>query len=158
MEKVAVEILCLGVKGNFFLNFLIIRVPGFDEKLCGARIVNRLVLFSGNGEMRKRTSKPKAPEVKIQDFVVVTYAKDWDQAKDYETLLKSNDIPALIKEPDHSEDSEVAGGIAVMVAEDCIDEAHVVIESQDAYDDFYDLAIEDEDENEFDAEFYEDEL
>ena len=49
-------------------------------------------------------------------------------------------------------------GIAVMVPEDSLDEAHVVIESQDAYDDFYDLALEDEEDNDFDSGLFEDEL
>jgi len=43
-----------------------------------------------------------------------------------------------------------------MVAEEFLDEAHVIIESQQAYDDFYDFAIE-EDEGDFDDDFFEDE-
>ena len=45
-----------------------------------------------------------------------------------------------------------------MVPEDFLDEAHVVIESQDAYDDFYDFAMEDEDDLDFDADLLDDEL
>ena len=91
----------------------------------------------------------------MHEFVVVTFAKDWEQAKDYETLLKNNDIPAVIKEQD--QDSE-NNGIAVLVAEDFIDEAHVVIESQDAYDDFYDLAVDQEDETGFDGNFFDEDF
>ena len=42
-----------------------------------------------------------------------------------------------------------------MVPEDFLDEAHVIIESQNAYDDFYDFAIEDED---FASDLFEDEF
>ena len=44
-----------------------------------------------------------------------------------------------------------------MVPEEYIDEAHVVIESQQAYDDFYDFALEEENEEDFDEDFFDDE-
>ena len=34
-----------------------------------------------------------------------------------------------------------------MVPEDYLDEAHVIIESQGAYDDFYDFALEDDEDD-----------
>jgi hypothetical protein len=43
-----------------------------------------------------------------------------------------------------------------MVPEDFLDEAHVVIESQDAYDDFYDFTLEEENEEDFDTDIFED--
>jgi len=92
-------------------------------------------------------------QTKLKDMVVVTYVDDLDQAREYETLLRLNDIPAVIKEP---LDANAAGGIGVMVPEECLDEAHVVIESQDAYDDFYDLALDDEDEADLDADVFDD--
>ncbi len=105
--------------------------------------------------MAKRSPKSQKSKADLHEFVVVTFAKDWEQAKDYETLLKNNDIPAVIKEQD--QDSE-NNGIAVLVAEDFIDEAHVVIESQDAYDDFYDLAVDQEDETGFDGNFFDEDF
>lgn len=98
-------------------------------------------------------SKAAAPEL-----VVVTFAEDMEQAKEYESLLEANGIPAVIK--GQSGESADSDGIAVMVPEDYIDEAHVVIESQDAYDDFYDFALEDEDEDEgdFDSELFDDDF
>jgi hypothetical protein len=84
---------------------------------------------------------------KLRDLVVVTFAGDMDEARDYETLLKGNDIPAVVREQS-IEESQDDKTIAVMVPEDYLDEAHVIIESQDAYDDFYDLAMEDEGEEE----------
>jgi hypothetical protein len=79
-----------------------------------------------------------------------------EQAKEYESLLEANGIPTTIKE--RGEESADTKGIAVMVPEDYLDEAHVVIESQDAYDDFYDFALEDEDEDDFDSELFEDDF
>jgi hypothetical protein len=106
--------------------------------------------------MAKRSKKGTKSQAKLQGFVVVAFAKDWDQARDYETLLKVNDIPAVI---DEQEDTTVgANEIAVMVPEDFLDEAHVIIESQDAYDDFYDFALEEGGEEDFDAGAFEDDF
>ena len=101
--------------------------------------------------MAKRSKKARKSQSKLHEFVVVTVAEDLQQARDYETLLKSNDIPATIKEHDQSISDE---GLAVMVPEEFLDEAHVVIESQDAYDDFYDLALEDEDNDDFESDLF----
>ena len=108
--------------------------------------------------MVKRVKKRKKTQTETQELVVVTFAEDMEQAKDYEVLLKSNDIPTMIKEQ-NSDDADNRC-IAIMVPEDCLDEAHVIIESQSAYDDFYDFAIEDEYENDDDFEdgFFEDDI
>ena len=46
-----------------------------------------------------------------------------------------------------------------MVPEEYLDEAHVIIESQDAYDDYYDFASEEtEDVSDPDGPFFEDEF
>jgi hypothetical protein len=105
-------------------------------------------------KMAKRPKKTQKSQAKLQDFVIVAFAEDWEQARERETLLRNNDIPAIIKEQE--EESTNAKGIAIMVPEDFLDEAHVVIESQDAYDDFYDLALEDEAEADFDSDLFED--
>jgi len=108
--------------------------------------------------MAKRSRKNHKSQAKVKDFVVVTLVEDLEQARDYETLLKTNDIPAVVNEQDEQPTS--AKAIAVMVPEDFLDEAHVVIESQDAYDDFYDFALEEEEEEEedFDDDLFEDGL
>ncbi len=106
--------------------------------------------------MAKRSRKNHRSEVNLKDFVVVTVLDDLELAKEYETLLNVNDIPAMTKEQVDPSGSD--GGIALMVPEDFLDEAHVVIESQDAYDDFYDFAIEDEEEGELDDNPFEDEF
>jgi hypothetical protein len=106
--------------------------------------------------MAKHSKKTQKSRAKVQDFVIVTVAEDLDQARDRETLLKNNDIPAVVKEQ-YGESSET-NGYAVLVPEDCLDEAHVVIESQDTYDDFYDSAIEDDDDMDFNSDFFDDDF
>ncbi len=103
--------------------------------------------------MEKRSKKQHKSQAKLKEFVVVTLVEDLEQAKEYETLLKINDIPAIIKE--QTDQSMATKGIAVMVPEDFLDEAHVVIESQDAYDDFYDFTSEEDD---FDDSVFEDDF
>jgi len=106
--------------------------------------------------MAKRSKKGERTQAKLQDFVIVTVVDDMEQARELEALLKNNDIPVTVKE----QNDESAGfrGFAVMVPEDYIDEAHVVIESQDAYEDFYDLALEEEDDSDFEPDFFDNEL
>jgi hypothetical protein len=106
--------------------------------------------------MAKRSQKGRKSRTKVQELVTVVFADNAEQAKDYEAILRSNDIPVTIKEQDEQgTDGKV---IVVMVPEEFIDEAHVVIESQDAYDDFYDLALEDTDESEFDSDLLDEEF
>ena len=102
--------------------------------------------------MARRSDKKQASQVKVQDYVVVTVVDDHDLARDLETLLKSNDIDTRIQE----ESSESSDNYSILVPEEHIDEAHVIVESQDAYDDFYDYSVEDE--NDFESDFYLDEF
>jgi len=106
--------------------------------------------------MTRRSKKTPKSQANLQDFVIVTFTEDLEQAKDHETLLKNNDIPAIIKQ--QTEESTDTSGFAIMVPEEFLDEAHVIIESQDAYDDFYDFALEDEDDGDFDSDLFEDDF
>ncbi|MHC4260193.1 MAG: hypothetical protein ACYSTF_07285 [Planctomycetota bacterium] len=106
--------------------------------------------------MAKRPKKTQKTQARVQDLVVVAFAEDMEQAKDREALLRSNDIPAIVRQQE--EESTDAKGIAIMVPEEFLDEAHVVIESQDAYDDFYDLALDEEEESDFDSDLFEDDF
>lgn len=99
--------------------------------------------------MAKHKRKIRETKVHLQELVVVTFAEDSEQAREYEALLKASDIPAMIKERRNSDDPEDRG-IAVMVPEEFLDEAQVIVESQDVYDDFYDFPDDDLD---FDSEF-----
>ena len=106
--------------------------------------------------MAKRSKKTQKSQTKLQEFVVVTFAEDLEQARDYETLLKINDIPVMISEQGNQ--STNTKNIAVMVHEDFLDEAHVVIEAQNAYGDFYDFSLEDENDSDFDSDPFDDDF
>jgi len=93
--------------------------------------------------MNRRPSKGNKGNTRVQEYVAVAFVDDLEQAREYETLLRLNDIPAVIKE--QLDGGLDAKAVALMVPEDYLDEAHVVIESQDAYDDLCDYAMDDED-------------
>ena len=106
--------------------------------------------------MEKHVRENDRSQSDLKDFVAVMFVEDMAQAREYEMILKANDIPAVVKE---QLDPGVSNkNIAIMVTEDSLDEAHVVIESQDAYDDFYDLGVEDEGETDLDAGVFEDDF
>jgi len=99
-------------------------------------------------------TKGRSRSREMQELVVVTTAETMEEAKEYETLLKNNDIPAMVRQ----QPNEFGEGkhYAVIAPEDMADEAHVVIESQDAYDDFYDSGLDEETEEDFEGDIFED--
>jgi hypothetical protein len=104
--------------------------------------------------MNKRPKKDNKGNTKVKEYVVVAFVDDMEQAKEYETLLRLNDIPAAIREQlDGGADGKA---VAIMVPEDFLDEAHVVIESQDAYDDLCDFTMDEEDDLDFDGDLLDD--
>jgi len=110
--------------------------------------------------MVKRTRKthksrtPKQASMLNQELVVIVTAEAMDEAKEYELLLKNNDIPAMIKKQ-QDEFTDVIR-YAILVPEEVADEANVIIESQDAYDDFYDSEIDDTTEEDLEGDVFED--
>jgi len=106
--------------------------------------------------MAKRSKKSQKSQVKLEGYVVVAFAEDMEQATEYTNILEANDISATITEPEAHEIGSKE--IAVMVPEEFLDEAHVIIESQHAYDDFYDFALEGDDDDGFEDDFFEDEF
>ena len=92
----------------------------------------------------------------MKAMLYVQVLDDMEQAKEYETLLRLNDIPAVIKE--QSDPSDDGKAVAIMVPEDYLDEAHVVIESQDAYDDLCDFTMDEDEDLDFDADELDDEF
>ncbi|MFC1765802.1 hypothetical protein ACFL6U_27465 [Planctomycetota bacterium] len=74
-------------------------------------------------------------------YAVLCFMDDAEQANDYKAMLESNDIPTQVQE---NSDVDSEPGYTVLVPEEYLDEAHVVVESQTAYDDFYDFALDDE--------------
>jgi hypothetical protein len=99
--------------------------------------------------MNKHPRKGSKGNSRLKEYVAVAFVDDLDQAREYETLLRLNDIPAVIKE--QLEASADGKAVAILVPEDFLDEAHVVIESQDAYDDLCDYTMEEDDELGFDG-------
>lgn len=98
----------------------------------------------------------KQTHTQPQDFITVAFVEDSERAKECKTLLDNNDIPVIVKNNyDRETDSRT---IAIMVPEDRLDEAHVIIESQNAYDDFYEFAAEDEDDIDHDDDLFDDGL
>ncbi len=106
--------------------------------------------------MSKRSKKIHKSNASLDGYVNVVFAEDTGQAMEYKQLLENNDIPAVINENDGNADELSDNEIAVMVPEEYIDEAHVVIESQQAYDDFYDFAVDEDEEEDFDSDFLDD--
>ena len=106
--------------------------------------------------MAKRSKKNHKSQAKIEGYVVVVFAEDAEQAREYTALLEANDIPAVISE--QNEQTIGSKEITVMVPEEFLDEAHVVIESQQAYDDFYDFALDEEEDSDFDGDLFEEEF
>ena len=106
--------------------------------------------------MARKSKKTDKQQTKVKELVVATFARDLEEAHEYESLLKNNDIITTIKEQeDPSGNGEKA--YAVMVPEENLDEALVVIESQDAYDEFYDFTLDSEG-DEFEDDYFEDEI
>ena len=111
--------------------------------------------FSRRDKMAKRTKKAQQPQTRLKDFVVVIYTEDPEQAKTYQSLLKANDIPVTVKKQNDSSTDQQT--FVVSAPEEFLDEAHVIIESQQAYEDFYDYTFDDDDDD-FDSEFVDDDL
>ena len=105
--------------------------------------------------MSKHSKKGHKSKAKLDGYVVVAFSEDMDQAREHKTLLEANDIPAKIAEQD--EHAVGSKEIAVMVSEEFLDEAHVIIESQHTYDDFYDFSMEDEGDVDFEGDFFDEE-
>ena len=81
-------------------------------------------------------------DVVLDELVAVAYAEDRELAEQYKEVLNENDIPAAVKA--NPDDGTPYKGIAVMVSEDDLDEAHVLIESRNSVADFFDMAFGDD--------------
>jgi hypothetical protein len=82
---------------------------------------------------------------KEKDFVIVTVVEDMGRARDCKDLLEENDIQAIVREQEGFSGERC---IAILVPEEHLDEAHVIVESQDTYDDFYDMSMDEDDDAE----------
>jgi hypothetical protein len=84
--------------------------------------------------MTKRIRKSSKSQSSTKELIVVATANSMDEAKDYESLLKNNDIKAVVKK--QQDEFTENRRYVVMVQEDLADEANVIIESQNSYDDY----------------------
>jgi hypothetical protein len=91
--------------------------------------------------MTKQRKKSQQSSTSLHEFVTVAFAEDMELAKQYKKILNESDIPVMIRD---THESTHAPGIAVMVSEDNLDEAHVLIESQSSHESFYDLELGDD--------------
>ncbi len=66
---------------------------------------------------------------------------DLDLASNYKQLLEDNDIPVELEVQD---EADVDASISVVVPEECLDEAHIVIESENVYEDYFDMTLDDD--------------
>ena len=105
--------------------------------------------------MAKSKKKNQSSTSTLTELVTVAFAEDKELAVQYKQLLNDNDIPAAVKIK--SGDESGYDGIAVMVSEEYLDEAHVIIESQASMGDFYDMAFLDDEYDEFSEESFDDE-
>ena len=92
--------------------------------------------------MPKGKKKKRQGSLALKDLVTVAFAEDMDLARQYKTLLNENEIPAAVRT--QSNPALSYQGVAVLVPEDFLDEAHVIIESQACMGDFYDMAFMDD--------------
>ena len=93
--------------------------------------------------MANSRKKKSNSGIALKELVTVAFAEDSELAAQYKQLLNDNDIPAAIKSRPNPE--LPFQGIAVLVPEDYLDEAHIIIESQSSFGDFFDICFEDDD-------------
>jgi len=79
----------------------------------------------------------------LKEYVTVAIAEDLDLANEYRDILAKNDIPAVIATQKGF--SSTAPPIAVMVPENCLEQAQEIIESRQEFDHFLDGAFNDPD-------------
>ncbi len=77
----------------------------------------------------------------VKEFVTVAFAEDMDLARQYKNLLEENGISCAVKE--QPDTSTTFPGIAVLVPEGQLDEAHQIIETQCGCGEFFDMAFQD---------------
>jgi len=77
-----------------------------------------------------------------QEMMVVAHAEDVELANDYVQLLEDNGIIGYVRERIGAEDGF---GIAIEIPEEFYDEAHMIIDSQQGGNNFYDFFFQDPD-------------
>jgi hypothetical protein len=73
----------------------------------------------------------------LKDYVTVAFAEDLELARQHKQMLEENGIPSVVKPPEG--DSGSSPGIAVLVSEEDLDQAHDLIASQASFEEFFDV-------------------
>ena len=102
--------------------------------------------------MTGRRMKKKMTETLLEELVTVAFAEDMELAKQYKELLAENGIMAVIKKQKGS--SQQIAGIAMLVPENELDEAHMLIEQKGSVGDFFGVALGDDSYDEIDTDYY----
>jgi len=101
-----------------------------------------------------REGKENGKTTNVREFVTVAFAEDMELAKQYQELLRNNEISARIKRQPEMAQSGFSD-IAIMVPEDSLDEAHALISEKANYDDFFDIVFDGQDSDRIDGSCFE---
>ena len=80
------------------------------------------------------------------EYVTVAIVEDMEFAEEFRDVLGNGDIPAVLSTQRDGK-SEIMG-VAILVPPELSDKAMMIIESQQALDDFMDVAFNEDDEDE----------
>ncbi len=100
--------------------------------------------------MSRKTGMETNKSVAMCSYVTVAFAEDVDLAREYVNLLERNEITAVIKRQPEMAESGFSD-IAIQVPEESLDEAHKLISQQASYDDFFDMAFNGDEYEEYDS-------
>ncbi len=89
-----------------------------------------------------KKSAKRTGRAAVQEFVTVAFAEDLDLARQHKKMLDENGIRAVIKQPENVPGG--SPGIAVLVSEDDLDQAHALIASQASFEEFFDVFFQGE--------------
>ena len=95
--------------------------------------------------MAEHKNDSDSKKTALIEYVNVAIAEDVELAREYQDVLNNSDIPAILR-TQRASNAEILG-VAVMVPEDLCEQAITVIESQQAFDDFLDVAFNNEDDD-----------
>ena len=91
-----------------------------------------------------REGKMNCKSTDVKEFVTVAFAEDMELAKQYQELLRNNEISSRIKRQPEMTQSGFSD-IAITVPEESLDEAHALISEKASYDDFFDIVLDSQD-------------
>ena len=90
----------------------------------------------------------------LAEYITVAIAEDMELAEEYRGVLNNSDIQAVLR-TQRGGNSEILG-VAVMVPEQSSELAITIIESQQAFDDFLNVAFNSNDGEDDDDDYFDD--